>query len=172
MGGKQQPQSIDVNGDFYQQVRALARKMMSKERLDHTLSATDLVHEAFMRLSVANIPFVDQKHQYRTFARQMRRLLVNHANQKNAQKNKIDAVPFTEALGVVGQAELDLIELDVAIDHLNGIDARSAECFELCYFTALTQPQIAELMELSLATLERELKYARVMIRDYLTTNR
>lgn len=161
-------QSIDLNGDFYQQVRALARKLMAKERDDHTLSATDLVHEAFIRLSIAGIPFADQKHQYHTFARQMRRLLVNYAHHKNAKKNNIDSVHLTESLGLRDNGSIDLNLIDKAIIHLESIDTRSAQCFELCYFTSLTQRQIAELMQLSLSTLERELKYARVVIRDHL----
>ncbi len=172
MGGNDKLQSIDINGDFYQQIKALARKLMAKERSDHTLSATDLVHEAFLRLSVADIPFQDLKHQYHTFARQMRRLLVNHANQKNAQKNKIDAVHLTESLGVKDEGDMDLAQIDRAIDHLENMDARSATCFELFYFTGLKQGEIADLMSFSLATLERELKYARVVIRDYLSHHR
>ena len=142
--------------------------MMARERDNHTLSATDLVHEAFVKLSLAELSFNDQKHLYQTFARQMRRVLVNHSHHKNAQKNQGVQIHFTDSLGLTAGGVSDFSTISQAIDHLENLDTRSARCIELFYFTVLNQQQAAEYMGLSLATFERELKFGRVIIHQYL----
>ena len=165
----EQPTELSHHDDlFYQQMRALARKLMSAERSNHTLSATDLVHEAFIRLSVADLDYVDQQHRYRTFARQMRRLLVNHAVHKQTQKNRGQAIHLTESLNLVDGGWVDFSVIDQAIEELEAMDARSAQAIELAYFTSLKQTEIARMLEVSLATLERDLKFGRAMIQDHI----
>lgn len=71
----------DVSFDdlIYQQLKTVANKLMGKERKNHTLSPTDLVHEAYVKLSDSQLPFANQKHYFRTLARQMRRVLIDYA---------------------------------------------------------------------------------------------
>ena len=157
-----------LDQEIYQQLKSLARKMMSKERENHTLSATDLVHEAFLKLSVSDMSFNDQKHYFQTFARQMRRVLVNYSHYKNTQKNKGDAVLYTDSLALVDNDFADFNAIDQAINHLEHMDKRSAESVELAYFTNLTQAQIANYLDVSIATLERDLKFGRVIIHEYI----
>jgi|GEM_PF-3035205 len=157
-----------LNDDIYRQLKTLARTMMANERDNHTLSATDLVHEAFLKLSVADLSFNDQKHHYLTFARQMRRVLVNYSHHKNAQKNQAVVVSFTDSLGLADEHFTDFSVISEAIDHLQSLDDRSARCIELFYFTGLNQQQAADYMRLSLATFERDLKFGRVILHQYL----
>ena len=153
---------------IYHQLRSLARKMMAKERSNHTLSATDLVHEAFAKLSVVDLSFNDQQHYFHTFARQMRRVLVNYAQHKNRQKNQAVVLHFTDSLGIADNSFADFTQIDHAINHLESIDERSAKTIELVYFTHLSQTQAAEYLGVSLATLERDLKFGRVIIHGFI----
>jgi RNA polymerase sigma factor (TIGR02999 family) len=141
---------------------------MAKERQNHTLSPTDLVHEAFVKLSASDMSFADQKHYFRTLARQMRRVLIDYSRYKAADKNKVQAVLYTDALGLVENNISDFANINDAIDELNDLDERSAQSIELIYFTNLPQTQAAELMEVSLATLERDLKFGRAFINEYI----
>lgn len=153
---------------IYTQLKNLARKMMSRERANHTLSATDLVHEAFAKLAPSKLSYNDQRHYFHTFARQMRRVLLNHAKQKKAQKNHAEMIYWTESLGV---SQSMMIEFDVfndAIESLEQLDKRSAMAIELVYFTELNQSQAAEVLDVSIATLERDLKFGRVVIHEYI----
>lgn len=158
----------ELDEDIYRQLKALARTMMAKERDNHTLSATDLVHEAFLRLSVADLSFNDQQHHYQTFARQMRRVLVNYSHHKNAQKNQAVVVSFTDSLGLTDNHFTDFSRISDAIDYLQALDDRSARCIEMFYFTGLSQKQAADYMGLSLATFERDLTFGRVILHQYL----
>lgn len=153
---------------IYRQLKQLARKMMGQERANHTLSATDLVHEAFTKLAPSHLSFNDQKHYFHTFARQMRRVLLNHAKHKNAQKNQADVVLWTESLGVVQQQMIEFDVFNDAIEALERLDQRSAKAIELVYFTDLKQSQVADIVGVSLATLERDLKFGRVVIQEYI----
>ncbi len=160
--------AAELDDDIYRQLKSLARQLMAKERDNHTLSATDLVHEAFMKLSVSDLSFNDQKHHFKTFARQMRRVLVNYSHHKNSQKNKAESVHFTDSLGLATDGFADFNEINKAIDRLEKLDQRSAQCIELIYFTNLNQAQAAQYMGISLATLERDLKFGRVIIQEYI----
>ncbi|MGV6853223.1 MAG: ECF-type sigma factor [bacterium] len=161
-------QSASLDEMLYQQLKLVARKLMAKERKNHTLSATDLVHEAFMKLSSSELSFESQQHYYYTFARQMRRVLVNYAHQKNSKKNQADIQSFTESLGLCDEVFSDFSQINRAIEHLHSLDERSAQSIELVYFTNLNQSQAATIMDISLATLERDLKFGRVIIHEYL----
>ena len=167
----QNPSSDDpLNEIIYQQLRDLAGKLMVKERKNHTLSPTDLVHEAYVKLSGSELLFADQKHYFRTLARQMRRILVNYGRYKSAQKNQKSPVEciYTDALGLV-ENQPDFSHISDAIDQLSLLDERSAESIDLVYFTALEQSQAAQHLNISLRTLERDLKFGRAFINEYIS---
>jgi len=155
----------DLNEFVYHELRTLAHKFMAQERDNHTLSATDLVHEAFVKLSNSDLTIKNEKHCFRTIARQMRRVLIDYGRNKKANKNNFNKVVLdcTEALGV-SDSTPDFQEINKAIDQLLLFDERSAEAIELVYFTNLTQAKAAEYLDVSLATLEREIKFGRAFI--------
>ncbi len=153
---------------IYQQLKSLARKLMVKERNNHTLSATDLVHEAFVKLSHSAHSYNDQKHYFHTFARQMRHVLVNHSYHKKTKKNKGISIFYTDSLGLVDNDYLDFTEINNAIEALKKMDQRSAHCIELIYFTDLKQSQAARMMGISLPTLERDINFGRAFINEFI----
>ena len=158
-----------LDDSIYQQLKTMANKLMHKERQNHTLSPTDLVHEAYVKLSDSDLSFANQKHYFRTLARQMRRVLIDYARNKSRQKNqgKINNVIYTDSLGLVDNS-IDFSHISDAIDELELMDERSAESVDLVYFAALPQTQAAEYLSISLATLERNLKFGRAFIHEYI----
>lgn len=155
---------------LYQQLRQLANTMMVKERAGHTLSPTDLVHNAYLKLSGYEGDFQDKKHYYNTLAQQMRRLLIDYGRAKSAAKNagSVQAVDYTDSLGV-NTEPIDLQRLIDAIDGLAELDQRSYEITQMVYFAAVPVKEVADIMQLSLATVERDLKFGRAFISDYIS---
>lgn len=153
----------------YQQLKILARNLMKKERSGHTISPTELVHDAFLKLSNYNQEFKDEQHRFRTLARQMRRLLVDYARHKNSQKQKgaINKVMLTDSLDIVESVQPNFIHINDAIDSLKAIDERSAVVVEWVYFTGLDQHKVAKLLDVSLSTVQRDLKFGRAFVSDY-----
>lgn len=151
----------------YQQLKRLARGLMVSERQGHTLSPTDLVHEAYLKLSSSAATFRDEQHYFRTLARQMRRVLMDHGRGKASQKRQGQAVQYTDSLGL-SDGTVDFSSIDAAFDALREMDQRTAESVELVYFAALPQSKAASLMDISVATLERDLKFGRAFINEYL----
>lgn len=158
---------VELNESVYQQLKRLAHGMMISERAGHTLSPTDLVHEAFLKLSKSGLSFKDEQHYFRTLARQMRRFLVDYGRGRSAKKKQGVAVYYTDSLGLSDNIP-DFCHVDSAIDELREMDQRSAESIELVYFAALPQDKAAHYMQISLATLERDLKFGRAFINEYI----
>lgn len=160
---------VSLDDDIYQQLRVMAHKLMDNERKNHTLSPTDLVHEAYVKLSDSQISYADQKHYFRTLARQMRRVLIDYARNKSRLKNKgkSNNVIYTDSLGLMGSS-IDFSTINDAINELEEIDLDSAEAIDLIYFAALPQTKAAEYLSVSLATLKRNLKFGRAFISEYI----
>ncbi len=160
---------ISLDDILYQQLKTIANKLMAHERQNHTLSPTDLVHEAYVKISKGQLSFEDQKHYFRTLARQMRRVLIDHARNKSSQKNKSlnNDVAFTESLGIMN-SNVDFSHINDAIEELEIMDKRSSEVIDLVYFAALPQAQVAEFMNISIKTVERDLKFGRAFINEYI----
>ena len=151
----------------YEELRRLAASQMRGERHDHTLQPTALVHEAFARLVDAEVPWQDRGHFFSTAARMMRRILVDHARAKRRDKRGGDWVQVTlEGLGV---AVPDIVPLDQALQRLAEHDPRKATIIDLSYFAGLTQAEIAKTLDVSLATVERDLRFARAWLRNELS---
>ena len=160
----------EIDQALYQQLKAMARKLMIREREGHTLSPTDLVHEAYVSLLGKDMNFESQLHHYHTLARQMRRLLVDYSRKKNADKRQgsVNQVMYTDSLGLSHEL-YDFEVINEAMNELNQMDERSGLCLELVYFAALPQKQAAEVIGISLATLERDLKFGRAYVQDFVT---
>ncbi len=148
---------------------------MRRERSDHTLSATALVHEAYLNLASSDVKWNDASHFRAIAARAMRNILVNHALALRAEKRGGDWVKLTltgdameAAMGAAKKAaedSVDVLDLDAALKSLAAVDTRQAEIVELRFFAGLTIDEVAEAVKLSPATIKRELKVARLFLK-------
>ncbi len=155
----------------YDELRRLARAFLVRERSDHTLQATALVHEAYLRLvDQRQVDWKNRAQFVGVAAVMMRRILVNHARDRAADKRGGEAVRVTlSGVHDIGEApSVDLIALHDALDALEGIDARKSRVVELKFFGGLTIDEMAEVMALSPATIEREWSFARAWLYDAL----
>jgi RNA polymerase sigma factor (TIGR02999 family) len=155
----------------YDQLHRLAAKCLRAERPDHTLRATALVNEAYLRLVDANVAWHDRVHFFAVAARVLRRILVDHAKANRREKRGGGAakVELDEAVLVSRQSEAGIIELDLALQHLAERDLRKSEIVELLCFGGLTHEETAAALDISTATVERELKMARAFLHRELT---
>ena len=154
---------------IYDELHRLAQASFRGENPGHTLQPTAVVHEAFEKLVDANVSFEDRGHFYALAARMMRRLLINHATERRAQKRGGGAPNVTlneETLGA-GE-EVELLDLSEGIAELEKVDERKSQLIELQYFVGLTFEEMAEMTGLSTSTLDRELRLARAWLKDYL----
>ena len=155
----------------YDQLRRLARAFLARERSDHTLQATALVHEAYLRLvDQRQVDWANRAQFIGVAAVMMRRVLVNHARDRAADKRGGEAARVSLSLAdAIGESpSVDLIALHDALSALAAIDARKSRVVELKFFGGLTIAEIAEVMELSPATIEREWSFARAWLYDAL----
>lgn len=150
----------------YDELRRLAGRQMSGERSSHTLQATALVNEAYMRLVGADVPYQDRQHFFAVAARTMRRILVDHAKGKSRQKRGGDFAKVTLQEGLVSSPapDSDLARLDDALNELEKQDERKAKIIELHFFGGLTYDELAEALEISPATVHRELRMAKAWL--------
>lgn len=150
----------------YEQLHKLASNCLRSERPDHTLRATALVHEAYLRLVDSDVTFQDRVHFYAVSARMLRRILVDHAKTKNRQKRggEFDKVPLDEAIVIGPQADRGIIELDDAMKRLAVQDQRKSDLIELLFFGGLTYDEAAAALKISPATVHRELTLAKAWL--------
>lgn len=150
----------------YDELRRLAKRCLYAERPDHTLRATALVHEAYLRLMDANVPWQDRVHFYAVAARVLRRVLVEHARSHNRQKRGggAEVVELDEAVVVGPSASLIVIELDEALVRLAEHDSRKSEIIQMLFFGGMTYDEAAAALDISPATIHRELKLAKAWL--------
>ena len=151
----------------YDQLHKLASRHMRAERREHTLSATALVHEAYLRLVDADIAFQNQAQFFALAARILRNILVNYAKAHKRQKRGGAAhkVEFDESM-VVGQGSAgQVLELDEALQRLTLHDQRKGDIMELLCFGGLTYDETAAALQISPATVHREIKLAKAWLR-------
>lgn len=150
---------------LYAHLRRLARAQLARERVDHTLQPTALVHEAWIDLARERNEPNDRAHFLAIAATAMRRVLVDHAVKRGAVKRGGGAKRVE--LRDVGQPEAereDWIEIDVALEKLAGFDARKARVVELRFFGGLEQKDVALVLGVSERTVEREWRLARAWL--------
>ena len=151
----------------YGELRRLAASYLRRERPDHTLQPTALVHEAFMRLVEQRQVDWSNRAQFMGLAAvMMRRILVNHARDRVAGKRggRAERVPLTLAGEAIGPPEVNLLDLHAALNRLSESDSRKAQIVELKFFGGLTTEEIAEALGISVATVERDWKFARAWL--------
>jgi len=150
----------------YDQLRKLAARCLLSERQGHTLPATALVHEAYMRLADANLAFEDRVHFYAVAAKVMRHILVDHAKSNSRQKRGggADRIPLDEAIIVGPEAPAGILELDDALQRLAVHDERKSCIVEMLFFGGMTYDETAAALRVSPATVHRELKMAKAWL--------
>ena len=157
----------------YGELRRIAGRQMGRERADHTLQPTALVHEAYLRLfETPRLEVNDRAHFLALAARVMRRLLINHAEARNAAKRRGDAphITLSSAMDVASEEPpVDVVLLDAALQRLAELDPRAAEIVEMRYFGGMTVDEVAAAMDLSPATVKREWTTARAWLRRELS---
>lgn len=168
----------------YDDVRRLARRQMAGERGDHTLQGTALVNEAFIRLAGQRVFEWQNREQFLSLAAQiMRRVLVDHARQRLAQRRGDGArrvslhdtqaaieIDERQALQALDDERIDVLAIDSALTKLSKLDAPQGRIVELRYFGGLTLEETASVAGISLATVKRELAIARAWLRRELAT--
>lgn len=151
---------------LYETLRRLSKRYIQQEKQGYTLQATELVHEAYVRLIDSEIDWKNRHHFYAVAAKTMRRILVDRAREKNAEKRgqAYQRVTFYEShLSSDTQGD-DILALNDAIEQLEQQDARKAEIVQLYYFAGLTYNEISLCMELSEATIDRELRFSKAWL--------
>ncbi|MCP4203890.1 MAG: sigma-70 family RNA polymerase sigma factor [bacterium] len=151
----------------YEKLRGLARRELRRDRPGHSLQPTELVHDAYARMVDLELSWQDRVHFYRMAARTMRRVLVDHARARRAEKRGGGAVMVTlsEGHGQPEQPASDVLDLNEALGRLAEQDARLSQAVELYYFGGLTYQEIAHALEVSAATVDRDLRFARAWLR-------
>lgn len=157
----------------YDELRRVAKKNLAGQRSDHTLQATALVHEAYLRLvnrKAAN--WQGRTHFFALAAQMMRQILVDHARMHSAAKRGGGAVTLVLEHDVAGKPEinLDLIGLDRAMKQLASLDARQSQIVELRFFGGLSIEEAARVVDISPATAKREWATARVWLHHAMET--
>ncbi len=153
----------------YGELRRLARSRRRRERDDHTLNTTALVHEAYLRLvDQRHVHWQNRAHFYAVASQAMRRILVNYAEMRNARKRGGGAehVPFHGLAGGPGEGDaIDVLALDEALERLKAFNERGADVVTYRFFGGLTYEEIAEVMGTSAVTVRRAWTAARFWLR-------
>jgi RNA polymerase sigma factor (TIGR02999 family) len=148
----------------YQELHNIAQGLMRRERASHTLQPTALLHELYFRLSQQRqLGIGDRSHFYTFAAKLMRMILVDHARSHHAQRRGGThiRVPLTDDLPWLDHLGADMVDLDRALNRLEQLDPRKIRIVELRYFLSFTVDEIAQILELSKATVDRDLKFIR-----------
>jgi RNA polymerase sigma factor (TIGR02999 family) len=157
----------------YDELRSLAEGYLRRERPDHTLQATAVLHEAYLRLVEKTHPHWEGRvHFFAVAAQVMRRILVDHARERRAAKRggaalqvSLDADPAaTPVAPASGLDVVDLLDLDAALDRLSALDTRKGRVIELRYFGGLTEAEMARVLAVSPATVRLDLRLARAWL--------
>jgi RNA polymerase sigma factor (TIGR02999 family) len=157
----------------YGELRRLARGQLRREAPGHSLQPTLLVHEAYLRLVKAEVDWRDRTHFLSVAARVMRRILVERARARRARKRGGDdlRVTLSSPIPAPDPRPVDVLALDEAMERLRGFDARQSQVVELSYFGGLTYAEIGEVLGISEATVDRDLRHARAWLRRELSNS-
>jgi RNA polymerase sigma factor (TIGR02999 family) len=159
----------------YQELRRRAAAYLRRERADHTLQPTALVHEAYLRLvGQQRVVWQNRAHFFGIAAQMMRRILVDHARDHQAAKRPGAAlrVVLDDRIGAIQPRDCELLLIDQALTELARLDPRQVQIVELRYFGGLSEQEVAVALSVSRATVTREWQTARAWLFRRLTTGR
>jgi RNA polymerase sigma-70 factor (ECF subfamily) len=151
----------------YSELKRQARNYLNKERGNHTLQPTALVHEVYMRLIKLNqMQWADRAHFYAISATTMRRILVDHAREITAAKRGgvMQRVTLENLHFSNEDKATDLLELDTALTRLAAIESRKAQVVEMSFFGGLNHKEIAEVLQITEKTVQRDWKFAKLWL--------
>ncbi len=154
----------------YANVRAIAAQSL-RQMPGATLSATDLAHEALLRLLGSELDWADRRHFFHVAAQATRQVLVDAARKRLADKRggDVQRVEFDEALGLAApESDEQLLRIDDALRDLAANDERRAQTIELVYFGGLSRPEVAAALDVSEGTVDRDLRLARAWLKTAL----
>jgi RNA polymerase sigma factor (TIGR02999 family) len=156
----------------YDRLRSLARRYLSSERPGHTLQTTALVHEAYVQLVDADIAWEDRRHFFAVAARAMRWILVDHARARKSAKRggAVEDLRLDESCIITPEPAPYLVDLDRALTQLSEQDERKGQIVEMHFFGGLTFEELSRVFDVSLSTIEREMRLARAYLRKELHT--
>lgn len=166
---------VDLLAQLYADLRSAAQRHMARERAHHTLTATALVHEAWLRLAPPrDVPFANRAHFYTAATEAMRRVLLDHAKARGRQKRSGPHVPLDldTPLDLATDDRLgDYLALDEAIEALRAEDPRLAEIVRLRFFAGLSVAETAALLDVSERTVKGEWAFARAWLGRHLSVD-
>ncbi len=162
------PAALDQLAErVYGELRQMARRFMRSERQEHTLQATALVHEVYLRLvDVGKVDWRQRAQFFAVAAQMMRRILVDAARSKRSRKRSdgMVRVDWEETAILAPEPDATLIALDEALTAFSRLAARQASVVELRYFGGLTEEEIAKVLKISSRTVRRDWEFARVWL--------
>jgi RNA polymerase sigma-70 factor, ECF subfamily len=158
----------------YDELRRQASRYLRRERVDHTLQTTALIHEAYLKLIDQNqVEWQNRSHFFAIAAQAMRRILVDYARERHREQRggAAENLPIEEAAFVAAAEEksIDLVALDEALDRLAEFDPRQARVVELRYFSGLDIDETAEVLGISNATVRRDWNLAKAWLHQQIT---
>jgi len=162
----------DLASVAYDDLHAIAVGYLRRENAGHTLQATGLVNELYLRLArVRDASFTNRNHFYTFAARLMRMILIDHARQTHARKRpgSVSRVPLHEEMAWIDASSEEMLALDAALDQLEALEERKVRAIELRFFLGCTNEETAELLEVSRATVDRDLEFAKTWLYRRLT---
>ncbi len=154
----------------YDELKLIASQRLRQADWPGTLSPTALLHEAYLRIAVGDVAFMNREHFYAGMSLYIRSALVDHARARQAAKRGSGdiQVSMSEAIGGEESIVADVVALDQSLAQLAALDPRCADVLHLNCFAGLDRQQIADVLKLSLATVDRDLRFARVWVQQHL----
>lgn len=158
----------ELIGAVHGELRVLARSVMRHERDGHTLQPTDLVHEAYLRLEgLREMTFANRAHFYGAAAEAMRRVLVDHARRRQAEKrggHDLHVVPLDQVLNLPIDLRVDFVRLSDVLEDLRQLSPEKAKVVDLRYFAGLSIEETAAVLQVAPATVKRHWSFARAWL--------
>ena len=151
----------------YDDLRAIAAGYLRRERSGHTLQATGLVNELYLRLTqIRSVQIEDRRHFYAFAAQLMRLILIDHARQARAGKRPGShaRVPLHDEIAWVDATSDEMLELDIALNELEAVAERKVRVLELRYFLGCTNEEAAQVLGVSRPTIDRDLEFAKAWL--------
>lgn len=158
----------ELFGLVYNELRQVAQAYMRRERVDHTLQATALVNEAYLRLFDSQpVQWENRKHLFCTVARTMRRVLMDHARRRGAERHGgvLRRIELDEQGPAIFRDLPEFLALAEALDRLTQLNLRQAQVVELHSFAGLTEEEIAEILEVSVKTVKNDWRFAKAWLK-------
>lgn len=154
---------------IYDDLRRIAARHLRSERSGHTLQATALVNEAFVRLADGDLSFNDRAHFFAIAARTMRHILTDYGRARRSQKRGGGLSPVTlDEARVASGASVNIVDLDDALQNLAKFDERKSDILVLHFFGGMTYEETAEALKISVATVDRDLRLAKAWLANEL----